>query len=353
MIKAVHIKNFQSHKDSTLEFAPGVNVIVGQSDCGKSAVIRSLRWVAWNKPNGDAYCSTWGGDTSVQIDVDDTFVQRGRTNADNYYKVKGIDAFKAVKTGVPEEVGDILQMDDINIQQQMDSPFLLSNTAGEVAIHFNNIAHLEQIDFGVRNANKKIRALEQELATEEAIQEKVNVRLQTISYLDDFEVLLLKAEEAEEALSTKKEGIITLTTLLNNYVQTDTRIAAIQGVLLLQQPVDEAIALETEIDKIADDVEDLITDIDTIRSKQQKVEAFVDLSALEKEVKNALSITEDVVDAKEDIDDLDALLYDIEKEEGKIRSRQILLEQSKQQLKDSFPEVCPLCNQAVKKEALC
>jgi len=55
MIKYLQIQNFQSHKDSLLEFDPGVNVIVGSSDSGKTAVIRALRWLVWNRPSGDAF----------------------------------------------------------------------------------------------------------------------------------------------------------------------------------------------------------------------------------------------------------------------------------------------------------
>ena len=39
MISSVHIKNFQKHKDLSLEFTPGINVITGKSDAGKSADI--------------------------------------------------------------------------------------------------------------------------------------------------------------------------------------------------------------------------------------------------------------------------------------------------------------------------
>jgi len=65
MIKTLSIQNYQSHKDSTLEFDPGVNVIVGSTDSGKTAIIRALRWLIWNRPNGDSFRSTWGGDTKV------------------------------------------------------------------------------------------------------------------------------------------------------------------------------------------------------------------------------------------------------------------------------------------------
>jgi len=45
MINSLTIQNFQSHKNTTLEFDNGINIIIGQSDSGKTAIIRALNWV--------------------------------------------------------------------------------------------------------------------------------------------------------------------------------------------------------------------------------------------------------------------------------------------------------------------
>ena len=44
MLKKLILKNFQSHSDSELEFDKGINVICGNSDSGKSSIIRSFIW---------------------------------------------------------------------------------------------------------------------------------------------------------------------------------------------------------------------------------------------------------------------------------------------------------------------
>ena len=51
MIKSIHVVGFQSHADSTIEFDPGVNVLIGQSDSGKTAVVRALDWALNNRPH--------------------------------------------------------------------------------------------------------------------------------------------------------------------------------------------------------------------------------------------------------------------------------------------------------------
>ena len=46
-IKLVYIEivNFQSHANTKLNFDEGVNVIIGPSDSGKTAVIRAMKWI--------------------------------------------------------------------------------------------------------------------------------------------------------------------------------------------------------------------------------------------------------------------------------------------------------------------
>jgi len=164
MIHKIQIQNFQSHKRSSLELSAGVNIIVGASDSGKTAIIRALRWLLWNRPGGDSFRSHWGGDTSVTIDTSDYEISRSK-GKENLYTL-GNTEFKAFGTDVPEEIQQALNLNEINLQQQLDSPFLLTSSAGEVAAHFNRIAHLEDIGKGLKTAQSKIRELTQEIESD-------------------------------------------------------------------------------------------------------------------------------------------------------------------------------------------
>lgn len=125
MIKSIEIKNYQSHKETKLDFSPGVNVIVGATDSGKSAIIKALRWVITNRPTGDSFRSSWGGDTKVSVVTDglglDTFT-RAKTDKGNLYKLNDLE-FKAFGSDVPEEIKMALDMNHINVQTQFESHF--------------------------------------------------------------------------------------------------------------------------------------------------------------------------------------------------------------------------------------
>lgn len=125
MIESVKLKNFQSHKENTFSFTKGVNAIVGPSDSGKTAILRALRWLIWNRPLGDAFRSDWGGDTEVTVTVDGQLITRYKHDNKHGYKIGKID-LKAIGTDVPEEVSTILNIDEINLQQQFDKTISIS-----------------------------------------------------------------------------------------------------------------------------------------------------------------------------------------------------------------------------------
>ncbi|NLN49875.1 MAG: AAA family ATPase, partial [Clostridiales bacterium] len=78
-IETLRIKNFQTHKDTTLQFCKGLNVLVGESRNGKTAILRMLRWIYYNEPRGDRFIRS--GEEQCEGEVilsDGTSVQRIR-----------------------------------------------------------------------------------------------------------------------------------------------------------------------------------------------------------------------------------------------------------------------------------
>ena len=204
MIDQLSLKNFQSHKSSRFVFDKGVNIIIGPSDKGKSAVIRALKLVIWNQPNGDSYRSWWGGDTRVEVLVDANTIERRRTNSFNGYIVNASSEFSAIKTDVPDEIKELLNMNEVNLQQQLDSAFLLSSTSGEVARYFNKVANLDKIDLGTSNITTWINKLKTEISYKENDYSANKQKLATFDYLEKFEIDVEVLEETERQLTNKQ-----------------------------------------------------------------------------------------------------------------------------------------------------
>lgn len=148
------IRNFQSHKETVLELSPTVNSLEGVSDSGKSAVLRSLLWCLTNKPDGVAFASNWAKDKKgklkddVRVSIDN--ITRFRTADTNGYirYVPGKDpqTYEALKGTVPPDIESAINIGGVNIQRQMDPPFLLSSTPGDAARYVNELIGLVEID---------------------------------------------------------------------------------------------------------------------------------------------------------------------------------------------------------------
>jgi DNA repair exonuclease SbcCD ATPase subunit len=144
MIESLLIKNFQAHDKYRVDFDK-VTTIVGPSDVGKSSLIRALTWALTNAPNGSAFVKTGESSCSVKVIVDGHSVVRSRAKSINEYKLDG-EEYKAFGTAVPEDIAKLLNVLEVNLQGQFDSPFWVSLSAGEVSRRLNEVVDLSMID---------------------------------------------------------------------------------------------------------------------------------------------------------------------------------------------------------------
>jgi len=192
MINSISLKGIQNHSDTALALDKGVNVIIGNSDQGKSAIIRALRLVAFNRPLGDSIIKNGFRSGCVQVCLSGVNVSRCK-GAVNEYRL-GAEAFKAMGSGVPEKIIEALKLQDINFQSQLDPPFLLSLSAGEVAKQLNKTVDLDIIDRGIGKINSQIRhnKIENDLTIGRV--KEAEEELESYNYITDIDTQLIKLE---------------------------------------------------------------------------------------------------------------------------------------------------------------
>lgn len=145
MITKLVIRNFQAHEKLVIDLDPHVTTVVGQSDKGKSAVLRALRWVALNQPGGEAFIRDGEDKATVTVEADGKVITRTKGKGVNTYHI-GDKEFKAFGSDVPPEIAALLNVSELNFQGQHDGPFWFSETAGEVSRKLNEIINLGVID---------------------------------------------------------------------------------------------------------------------------------------------------------------------------------------------------------------
>ena len=145
MLKKLVLRNFQKHRKLVIEFDPHVTTIVGPSDAGKSTIIRALRWVSLNKPQGTKF-TTWGEESvKVTLQTAQENISRARGPSSNTYRLESA-VFKAFGDTVPSGITTTLRITPTNFQRQHDLPYWFSLSAGQVGKELNQIVNLEVID---------------------------------------------------------------------------------------------------------------------------------------------------------------------------------------------------------------
>ena len=147
MIKKLHIKGFQSWKNLSVDLSPGINVFVGESDQGKSAIIRALRWLLFNRPTGDAF-RNFDLKKKELVSVGAEFApggwvtRRKNSTVNEYVLGQGAEVvvLKALRSDIPAEVQELTRIPGTNIQAQHEQYFLLDQSPGQVAKEFNKVA---------------------------------------------------------------------------------------------------------------------------------------------------------------------------------------------------------------------
>ena len=201
-----------------------------------------------NKPTGDSFRSHLGrqDDSRWSYDYDDDHVVLGnRDNSENEY-ILGDTHFKAFSTEVPKEISDALNLNGINIQAQLDAPYLLSETPGDVAAHWNKIAHFESIDKGTNNINSAIREINSDIKYKSAEEVKLTEQLKGYEYLDAYEQEVEVLEEMEKQKAKLAVAHKSLGNIYLDILNTKRLIKEKSEILKQEDIVNEILSLMTE-----------------------------------------------------------------------------------------------------------
>ncbi len=346
MISSVEIQNFQSHVHTEMEFHPGVNIIVGSSDSGKTAIIRALRWAVWNRPSGESFRSNWGGETCAVITTKGGIVVRSKDKIDRYILVLGGEndtEFKAFGTSVPEEISKFLNINEINLQQQLDSPFLLSESPGIVAQHFNKVAKLDKIDKSTQYIQGQIREVTSNIKyyEEEVIRFKTD--LKKYEYLDKAEKDLEKLEKLDHRYVGMLRRRTKLETLISNIKDTKINIKQESKILAFESQINQLINTIDELAEQKTQRNKLSKLISSIKETKENLLQGGLIIIYESKVNNILTLCEEKDSVEKERKQLFKALQNL------LNTRRYIKEaiEQKAELQEKFEKVfpleCPLC----------
>lgn len=281
-LKSIHLQNFQSHEDTTLELSEGMNVIWGPSDNGKSSIIRGTRLVVSNRPQGEDFRRHDTKKTQVTIEKDKFNVQRRRTDSKNEYELNG-QIYKALRTSVPEDIFNALNLTETNIQSQHEVYFLIDKSPGQRSKILNEVAGLEIMDKIISRTNSDIRSINSDIkhVTAELRDDQTNI-LQ-LEWVKEADAFLKKLENYQASIEKKEdfhETVMTIVTAIENVEKEKEKLMSDKCI----KTIDSLIKEEEHIKRIEEKLTKITNLVDRIEATQKKLDSItvIDVSELEK-----------------------------------------------------------------------
>lgn len=363
MLLSLLIRNFQSHEESFVEFSPGVTLITGTSNHGKTAILRALNWIINNRPLGDSFIRHDQECCDIILATDKGSVRRLRSKRENLYIVGPSESisfdpkvlnesciqFTAMGSDVPKEVNDRLRISPINVQQQLDPYFLVLDSPGRVGSYFNSIIHLDEVEDVIDELTKRSRSEANKIKDLKEEEKKVDEYI--VFYekldLDKFEKLLDRYDRARDLTATKKKEILEFNKLIRELKEIESTLVELPDITSVLEK-SKVIPLEIEvIKKSLVHLQGLVEDYNRLNHSVLSLSSD-SFSSIEK----AEPLGKEISTLDKSLDDLFGLIEKFKKIEE--TSKELACEIGKaSKLKQSFLEqltVCPYCETNLSEE---
>lgn len=211
MINYIKIVNFQSISNLVLELDK-VNLIRGDSDIGKSAILRAVNCLLTGS-FPEYYIKAGYITSSIEIisGSDSVKYQRSRGKSP-IYNVNGSIFTKLGRNSIPSQVFEVvsdpfIHIDNtlkksINIQAQHDQMFLLQKTSSsEVAKVIGFVSKLNEVFILLKNMNTDIRDSKSAYSFKVSSKEKADALINRFCGLDSLEDSVSKVEDLNVELN--------------------------------------------------------------------------------------------------------------------------------------------------------
>lgn len=310
-IDRIEAENFMSYDKLDIELNHGLNIIRGESNNGKTNILRLIRWVENNEPRGDSMVSTWANSCWGRITYSNGYIlERGRTKTSSgYYEVTdpqgNVQKYTGFGTDIPPEVYNAHQRPpvwltkddkrDLTFASQLEPAFLVTESAGARAAAIGRLTNVQNVDATIRKLNAENKEFTKEIKIKSTMIDTEAKKLLAFADLPDelnrineFQILIDNAKIQENVINKLQSIKASISQTELSLLSVEERIAIYSNL-----PSEEEIT----------NAEALGQRIRTLKSIQQTI-AYVEDSVSEIEEKKAankmiLSLEDDLNKAEQ------------------------------------------------------
>jgi exonuclease SbcC len=328
-----------------LKLSPGINIIRGTSNSGKSAIVRALKWLMMGVPKGTSFCSSWNdGKTSVGVVLDTgDKISRSVQNKKQRYRFNN-RVFENITNDIPREIAEAFNIDETNIQSQYDSPFLISETPGNINKYFNQLLNLGFLDYCSTTLNGEIR--DTKFLVHSYDEEITSIKEELKKY--ESLPVLVKIVDRLRVSSITSLKIGEEVTNVTRLVSAIRRVEAVYSLSVEKRdnlyPSYEALRLTAQkTQSLFEQLNNLRGIILKIKRTSKKLREKKRVALLKNQYETYLvrvylrdKVKKEYIDIRSLVEAISTMVEDI-------KERELQHKEAKKEWSDVFPAVCPLC----------
>ena len=208
------LENFQSISRGELIFSQGTNVIIGQSNSGKTATFRALKACLSNPTGSQRFIKKGTSHASVTLEYNGNQIIWKRTPKENSYIINGEEYLKTGKSNafkLTDDTGFVVDDNDtiMNIEEELQLPFPFGIPKSELFKLYENVFCVSDSAVILKAAKEKEEETKSQISSIETEITKNSNKLSEIKeFKEQVDLELLK--EKKKFFKSKQERIYLL-----------------------------------------------------------------------------------------------------------------------------------------------
>jgi energy-coupling factor transporter ATP-binding protein EcfA2 len=292
MLKRITLHNFMSHSHTVIDLSPGLTVLTGPNNCGKSAFVSALQNLTENT-KGNYMIRHGAKECRVIVETDDGHTiewKRKKKNAS--YCIDGIDIHR--KT--PDQLDEILRLSkvkagdsdefDVHFGEQKSPIFLLGEPGSRAARFFASSSDASKLIEMQKLHRSNVQSAQQELKWQQA-QEKQNAEiLGLLSPIPDLETRLEKLDQTFQTLSKEQQQLQHLDSMIRELSRASDDVSRLlqQVGCLSELPAELEQENEKPLEKLVDYWLASERSVKELQASTQRLDALAEPPLIEDEV---------------------------------------------------------------------
>jgi DNA repair ATPase RecN len=257
VINSLDINNFQSLKSVHLDLGP-FTVIVGDSNCGKSALVRSVQALASNV-RGSSIVTHGTKMASVSATTDAGTVTLEKGEGHGAYRLAGAveeKEYTKLAGEVPADISKVLELDPVkegislNFAPQHEPPFLLTTSGSTVARTLGELTKVSTVLEAVREANRRRTSSSSDLKLRLKDLEEINKSVAVVDSLNSRKEAICAADKLIMDIKYIETEVVKLEEIVSCLDRPEVEVSEIYDISELLQAYEDFNCLYRMLEKI-------------------------------------------------------------------------------------------------------